>query len=93
MKLRQAKKDIELSFMFKIPLFTMGSIFIVWVNFLYFQLREINRCPESNLVTQHMPINFGGLFASIKLILDATEVPIEKPSKHYIKDYSSLSSH
>ena len=80
MKLRQAKEDIELSFIFKISLFTMGSIFTVWVNFLYFQLREINWCPESNVVTRHMPINFGGLFASTKLILDATEVPTEKPS-------------
>lgn len=79
-KLRQAKDDFELSLMFKICKTTVAAIVNTWINFLYFQLKEINTWPSRSVVQQHMPDNFGNLFGQTRVILDATEIPIAKPT-------------
>ena len=71
-KLRQAKEDIELSFMF--------NIIICWINFLYFQLKELDLWLSRDSIDQHMPEDFKRKFPSTRVILDATETPIQKPS-------------
>ncbi|XP_014674876.1 PREDICTED: uncharacterized protein LOC106814989, partial [Priapulus caudatus] len=79
-KLRLAKEDLELSFMFNISPRTVGSIFNTWVKFMYYQFKEIDIWPSKENVLQYMPKNFGRQFMSTRVILDATEVPIMKPS-------------
>ena len=79
-KLRQAKDDKELKIMFKISKTTVGDIFNTWVNFLYFQLKEINIWPGKDVIEEHMPKDFGRKFPKTKVIFDGTETPIEKPS-------------
>jgi hypothetical protein len=78
-KLRQAKEDIELSYLFDVSRITVGRIVNMWVNFMYFQLRELDLWPTGGVIEQHMPANFARLFPTTKLILDATEIPLEKP--------------
>lgn len=78
-KLRCAKEDTELAFMFKICRSTVGLIFHLWINFMYFQLNELQLWPDGEVIESHMSQNFGRLFPKTKLILDATEIPIEKP--------------
>jgi len=79
MKLRQAKDDFELSILFNIRPQTVSSIFTTWINFLYFQLGEINIWPSHEVVKRHMPSHFGQMFPGTRVILDATETPIQKP--------------
>ena len=45
-KLRQPNEDIELSFMFNISESTVSKIIICWINFLYFQLKELDLWPS-----------------------------------------------
>ena len=80
MKLRQAKDDLELSFFFHISRSTVSDIVNCWINFLYFQLKELNIWPSQEIIKTHMPSNFGKQFPNTRVILDATEVPIHKPT-------------
>lgn len=79
MKLRQAKDDIELSFFFNISESTVSRIVTTWINFLYFQLKEITIWPSRELIDKYMPADFKHKFPSTRVILDATEIPIQKP--------------
>jgi hypothetical protein len=81
MKLRQSKDDEELSYFFDISKSTVGRVFRTWLNFLYFQLKELNLWVSEDIVEQHMPQSFKASFPNTRIIVDATEIPIEKPSK------------
>ncbi|KAK6171721.1 hypothetical protein SNE40_018159 [Patella caerulea] len=73
MKLRQAKEDLELSKS------TVSQLINVWINFLYFQIKEINIWPEKSIVQKNMPSNFKSAFPTTRVVLDATEIPVSKP--------------
>ncbi|XP_062598931.1 uncharacterized protein LOC134260373 [Saccostrea cucullata] len=79
-KLRQGKEDRELSFYFSVSETTVSKIIVTWITFLYFQLREINIWPSREIVSEHMPLDFRRKFPLTRVILDATEIPIQKPS-------------
>lgn len=79
-KLRQNKDDIELSRLFKVSESTVSRVVITWINFLYFQLKEINIWPSKEIIQEHMPSDFGKKFPKTRVILDATEIPIDKPT-------------
>lgn len=75
-KLRCAKGDVELSLMFEISESTVSRIFNTWVNFLYFQLKELEMWPSREVVNDFMPQDFKQKFPTTRIILDATEMPI-----------------
>ncbi|XP_069119303.1 uncharacterized protein, partial [Argopecten irradians] len=79
-KLRQGSEDFELSEKFNISETTVSKVIITWINFMYFQLKELPIWPARDTVTEHMPVDFKKKFQSTRVILDATEVPIQKPS-------------
>lgn len=79
-KLRQAKEDLELSFFFSISESTVSKIVLCWINFLYFQLSELNIWPSREIIDMHMPEDFKRKFPNTRVILDATEIHIQKPS-------------
>lgn len=82
MKLRQAKEDIELSQFFDISESTVSKLVVTWINFLYFQLKELEGIfwVSMDIIKQHMPADFLKKFPNTRIILDATEQPIQKPS-------------
>ena len=79
-KLRQNKDDYEISLFFKVSQPFVSNIITTWINFLYFQLKEINIWPEKEIVEQNMPEDFKRKFPATRVILDATEIPVQKPS-------------
>ena len=80
MKLRQAKEDYELALLFNISESLVHKLFVTWLNFMYFQFKEVDVWPSRKVVTQHMPSGFRDMFPNTRVILDATEIPINKPS-------------
>ena len=80
MKIRQVKEDFELSLFFKVSETLVSSICTTWINFMYYQFKEIPLWPSKDTVQQHMPAGFNALFPTTRVILDATETPISKPS-------------
>ncbi|XP_062599736.1 uncharacterized protein LOC134261311, partial [Saccostrea cucullata] len=79
-KLRQDKEDVELSMLFNVSASTVSRIIITWINFMYFQLKEINFWPSPVVIHEHMPQDFKSKFPNTRVILDATEISIERPS-------------
>lgn len=79
LKLRQAKDDYEIGFLLGVKKTMVSHIFSTWVNFMYFQLEELDIWPSKATVEANMPIHFKELFPTTRVILDATEVPIQKP--------------
>ena len=79
MKIRHAKDDFELGFFFNLRPHQVSTVFTTWINFMYFQLGELRIWPESSIIKKHMPSHFAQTFPKTRVILDATEVPIQKP--------------
>lgn len=80
MKLRLNKDDQELAWFFGISTNTVSRIFKTWLNFLYYQLKELKIWNSRAIVDIHMPSDFQKKFPNTRVILDGSEVPIEKPS-------------
>ena len=80
MKLRRAKEDTELGILFGISRTVVTQIINTWINFMYFQLKELNIWPEREVIDDTMPEDFKRKFPATRVILDATEVPMQKPS-------------
>ena len=59
---------------------TISRIFTTWINFLYLKLKEIPLWPPKDVVVANMPKCFQDLYPTTRVIIDATEVYIEKPS-------------
>lgn len=92
MKLRQAKDDAELSIMFRQSPRSVARILQTWINFMYYQLKELDLWASKEAVVEHMPLSFGRMFPNTRIVLDATECAIEKPS-HVGLQSSTFSSY
>jgi hypothetical protein len=80
-KLRLDKEEAELAILFKISMSTVSRVFNTWLNFLYYQLKELDLFIPKEVVDNFMPKDFKRKYPNTRIILDATEVKIEKPSK------------
>jgi len=80
MKLRLNKDDQELAWFFGISTHTVARIFKTWLNFLYYQLQELDIWSSRDIIDEHMPSDFQKKFPKTRVILDGSEIPIEKPS-------------
>ena len=80
-KLRQAKDDYALALDLGISRSVVGKDVNTWINFMYFQLSELDFWPARQVVDEHFPIRFQNMFPITRLILGATEVQIHRP-KH-----------
>ena len=78
-KLRLNKEDEELAFFFGVTKQVVGRIFHTWLNFLSFQLHELNLWLPRSVIDDFMPEDFRKKFPNTRVIIDATEIPIERP--------------
>lgn len=79
MKLRLNKEDIDLAFTFGIGAITVGKIFRTWIAFLFFQLKELNLWLPHAVVQETMPQDFLKKYPTTRVIIDGTEIGIQKP--------------
>ena len=79
--LRERKTYYELSLMFNTTKKQVSNIFVTWIRFMRLQWSEISQWPEKDLVQFYAPRDFKKKFPSVRITLDATEIPIKKPSK------------
>ncbi|XP_023946630.2 uncharacterized protein LOC112051988 [Bicyclus anynana] len=79
-KLRRNKPDFELAKMFNVSKTVVSNIIVTWVNFIYDVWSMIDIWPQRDLVDYHMPQIFKNESSKTRVIIDATEVPIAKPS-------------
>ena len=79
MKLRHNFPEVDLAQRFSVGQATVSRIFSTWILCLYHTFKEINIWPPRALVNKFMPPEFKK-FPSTRVIIDATEFPLEKPS-------------
>lgn len=80
-KLRKDSEDEELAVLFGLSRPVVSRLFNTWLNFLYFQLRELEIFLPREVIDEHMPSDFKAKYPETRIILDATEVKIQAPSK------------
>ena len=78
-KLRLNHEDQDLSYQFKISRPVVGSVFHTWLQFLFFHLKSTVKFIPKTIVDTHMPKDLKKKYPSTRVILDATEVEVEKP--------------
>ena len=78
-RLRLGLLEKDLAYRFGISQSTVSRILITWINFLYLQFQCIPLWPSKEVILADMPQNFKRLYPSTRVILDATEVRVEKP--------------
>ena len=73
----------------------MSRICITWINFLYLKLHEIPLWLARDKVKSSMPKSFHDLYPTTRVIIDATEIFVEKPSVPEMQQrtFSSYKNH
>ncbi|KAG5273832.1 hypothetical protein AALO_G00156040 [Alosa alosa] len=79
-KLRQSFDFMHIGNLFKISHQDASSLFNNWINYMFFRCSSINMWPHRDTIIEMMPDNFKKEFPNTLLILDATEIQIQRPS-------------
>ncbi|KAK4320932.1 hypothetical protein Pmani_008248 [Petrolisthes manimaculis] len=80
-RLRMNKPTWETAIMFRIHDKEVSNMFITWINFLYFHFKDIDWWPSRDLVQYFSPTDFRKKFSTTRVIIDGTEIPLQKPKK------------
>ncbi|XP_044577585.1 uncharacterized protein LOC123260520 [Cotesia glomerata] len=80
MKLRRNIPDFGLSFYFGISEAVVRNIFSTWIHYIYQLWSLLDTWPSREVVDFYMPEGFKKFYPSTRVIVDATEMPIDKPS-------------
>ena len=79
-KLRLFNDHQLIAYFFGISESSVSKIFSAWINFMYTQFKKLNIWPSKSVVVATMPEEFKKLYPSTRVIIDSTEIPIERPS-------------
>ncbi|CAF4350223.1 unnamed protein product, partial [Rotaria magnacalcarata] len=79
-RLRQATEEHELGIFFNVSQSTVSRIIIAWTRFIYSVLSSISLWPSKKQVQQNLPFEMKKNYPTVRVIVDCTELEIEKPS-------------
>ena len=79
-RLRLGLLEQDLADRFNLSTSTVSRIFSTWINFLFVKLQEIPLWPPREVVRSRMPKVFCELYTMTRVVLDATEIRVEKPA-------------
>ena len=78
-RLRLGLLENDLAERFDISQSSVSKIFSLWINMMYYDLKEIDIWPSRERIKETMPECFK-TYQSTRVIIDATEIQMEKPS-------------
>uniref|UniRef100_A0A1X7U0W9 DDE Tnp4 domain-containing protein n=1 Tax=Amphimedon queenslandica TaxID=400682 RepID=A0A1X7U0W9_AMPQE len=70
----------DLAYRFQVSHLTISRVFTTWVNF-YHKLKEIPIWPSRSQIQSSMPTQFCQYYPNTRIIIDATEIFIQKPTE------------
>ena len=79
-RLRLGLFELDLANRFGISQSTVSRIITTWINLMYHSFKAIERFPPWHIVKKYMPEIFKKDYPNTRIIIDATEFPIERPS-------------
>ena len=79
-KLRHDFPESDLAVRFGITQATVSRIFSAYIRCLYFTFQEVSIWPSRQLIDEFMPTVFKDKYPHTRVVIDATEFPIEKPA-------------
>ncbi|XP_022805897.1 uncharacterized protein LOC111343029 [Stylophora pistillata] len=78
-RLKVGLLEEDLTTRFGVSQSVVSQIVTTWIKFMYFRFKELDIFPSKDIVKIHMPECFLKKYSSTTLLLDATEIYIEKP--------------
>ena len=72
--------ELDLANRFSISQSTVSRITATWINLLYHALKDIEQYPPWHIVKKYMPEAFKKDYPNTRMIIDATEFFVERPS-------------
>jgi len=96
-KLRQNFDFTHISTLFGISKQDCSTIFTNWINFMYFRFGSVNIWPNRDVIISNMPDKFKKDFPNTLVIIDGTEIKIQRPSSltaqsQFYSDYKSCTT-
>lgn len=79
-RLRLGLLEQDIADRFGLSCATVSRIFATWINFLFLKVKEIPIWPPRDVVKSNMPKIFKDLYPTTRVVIDATEIFVEKPS-------------
>lgn len=79
-KLRQNFDFKHISYLFDISVQDCSAIFTHWINFMFFRLGSVDIWPHREVIIENMPENYKKDFPDTFVIIDCTELKVQKPS-------------
>ena len=79
-RLRVGLLEEDLPLRFQIRQSVVSQIINTWIRLMYFRFQELEVFLSKELVNLHMPESFTEKYPSTTIIIDATEIDVEKPS-------------
>ena len=79
-KLRHDFPESDLAMRFGVDQSTVSRIFSCYIRCMYFSMKEVDIWPSRALVQRFLPDVFKEKYPHTRVIIDATEFPIEKPA-------------
>lgn len=72
--------ELDLANRFSISKSSVSRIVCTWINLMFHSLKALEHYPPWHIVKKYMPEVFKKDYPNTRLIIDATEFPIERPS-------------
>ena len=79
-RLRLGLLEQDVADRFKASCSTVSRIFTTWINFLHLKLKDLPLWPSKDVIQGSMHKIFRDLYPSTRVILDATEIYVQKPA-------------
>ena len=80
MKLRLGLFNRDLAYRFNISSSVVSEIFRTWIRFLRSELQLLIQLPPKDVIKLHMPSLFKEFYPRTTIIIDCTEIEMERPS-------------
>ena len=79
-QLKRGLSELDLAYRFHISQSSVSHILTAWVNLLYKKFLEVPIWPSREQVDSLMPREFKEFYPNTRIIIDATEIFIQRPS-------------